>query len=170
MRQHCHIGTNVNHWYAIKIAVRIMLLFCIFSCRTLNNFSELLVITLREKCPNTESISPYSEYRKIRTRNNSVSGHFSRSVIVTWNENKRNYLLSNIMSKRQSIFYRKLHHIFSQMRKKPQPCRNLNLTNSRRSSFDINLLIFWYKSTIYIVTTRALDFEQLSIFHKFYPI
>ena len=60
--------------------------------------------TLREKCPNTElflahiflysewiletrSISPYSviqsKYRKIRTRNNSVFGHFPRSAIAS---------------------------------------------------------------------------------------
>ena len=41
----------------------------------------LLYYTLREKCPNLElflvRIQP--EYRKIRTRNNSVFGHFSRS-------------------------------------------------------------------------------------------
>ena len=46
-------------------------------------------VPLREKCPNTElflvliflySVRIQSEYRKIRTRNNSVFGHFSRSV------------------------------------------------------------------------------------------
>ena len=43
--------------------------------------------TLREKCPNTEFFQVFilltqSEYRKIRTRKNSVFGHFSRSVRV----------------------------------------------------------------------------------------
>ena len=40
-------------------------------------------VTLREKCPNTELflVRIQSEYRKIRTRNNSVFGHFSRSVM-----------------------------------------------------------------------------------------
>ena len=39
-------------------------------------------ISLREKCPNAELfvVRIQSEYRKIRTRNNSVFGHFSRSV------------------------------------------------------------------------------------------
>ena len=37
--------------------------------------------TLREKCPNTElfQVRIQSECGKIRTRNNSVFGHFSRS-------------------------------------------------------------------------------------------
>ena len=37
-------------------------------------------ITLREKCSNTELflVRIQSEYRKIRTRNNSLFGHFSR--------------------------------------------------------------------------------------------
>ena len=50
-------------------------------------------VTLLEKCPNTElflvRIFPHLErirrdcrYGKIRTRNNSVFGHFSRSVFV----------------------------------------------------------------------------------------
>ena len=37
----------------------------------------LLYYALREKCPNLELF--LAEYRKIRTRNNSVFGHFSRS-------------------------------------------------------------------------------------------
>ena len=46
--------------------------------------------SLRERCPNTElflvrifqylNLRIQSEYRKIRTRNNSVLGHFSRSA------------------------------------------------------------------------------------------
>ena len=52
-------------------------------------------LSLREECPNTElfltrillysdwvNLCIQSEYRKIRTRNNSVFGHFSRSVCV----------------------------------------------------------------------------------------
>ena len=55
---------------------------------------QLIILTLREKCPNTElflvHIFPHSDWKvslriqsecgKIRTRNNSVFGHFSRSV------------------------------------------------------------------------------------------
>ena len=39
-------------------------------------------VSLRKKCPNTELFLGriQSEYRKIRTRNNSVSGRFSRGV------------------------------------------------------------------------------------------
>ena len=39
-----------------------------------------LIITLHEKCPNTELSRIQSEWGKIRTRKNSVFGHFSRSV------------------------------------------------------------------------------------------
>ena len=60
----------------------------------------MVFFPLREKCPNTEifpvRIFPHldwirrftvnlriqSKYRKIRTRNNSVLGHFSRSVLI----------------------------------------------------------------------------------------
>ena len=44
--------------------------------------------SLHEKCPDTELflVRIQSEYRKIRTRNNSVFGHFSRS------EEFQNYL------------------------------------------------------------------------------
>ena len=56
-----------------------------------NGTGEALGYTLREKCPNTElflvriflysdCIRIQSEYRKMRIRNNSVFGHFSRSV------------------------------------------------------------------------------------------
>ena len=41
--QQCHIGSNVDHWRVIIIA-RHKVAFCIFSCRTLNNFYKLLVI------------------------------------------------------------------------------------------------------------------------------
>ena len=49
-----------------------------------NKKEESMGNTLREKCPYTELFwSVFScirtEYRKIRTRNNSVFGHFSRS-------------------------------------------------------------------------------------------
>ena len=55
-----------------------------------------LLPTLREKCPNAElllvRIFLYfrTEYRKIRTRNNFVFGHFSR--IVTFSDWDRKYL------------------------------------------------------------------------------
>ena len=41
-------------------------------------------VTLREKCPNTELflVRIQSECEKTRTRNNSIFGHFSRSVHV----------------------------------------------------------------------------------------
>ena len=42
---------------------------------------QMFLKSLREKCANTELflICIQSESEKIRTRNNSVSGHFSRS-------------------------------------------------------------------------------------------
>ena len=65
-------------------------------------FLIFFCLTLREKCPNTEffsgpyfpvfglnteifsvSLRIYSECGKIRTRKNSTSGHFSRSVNIT---------------------------------------------------------------------------------------
>ena len=46
--------------------------------------------SMREKCPNTElflvrifGLRIQSECRKIRTRNNSVFGHFSRSDTIS---------------------------------------------------------------------------------------
>ena len=55
---------------------------------TLNDvFKEFLTMPLRKKCPNTELFLVrifciQSKYRKIRTRNNSVPGQFSRAVCV----------------------------------------------------------------------------------------
>ena len=59
-----------------------------------------MLYTLRKKCPNTElflvRVFPYSDWirnsdqsecGKIRTRNNSAFGHFSRSYIVSLFEN-----------------------------------------------------------------------------------
>ena len=46
-----------------------------------SSYKLLLFDTLREKCPNTELflVRIQSKYRKIRTRENSLFGHFSRS-------------------------------------------------------------------------------------------
>ena len=45
--------------------------------------SKRLLVTLSEKCPNTEffMVRIQAEYGKIWTRKNSVFGHFSRRVI-----------------------------------------------------------------------------------------
>ena len=61
----------------IRRIIRIFITFAEYS-------DYKFTITLREKCPNTELflVRIQSEYRKIRTRNNPVFGHFSRSVIV----------------------------------------------------------------------------------------
>ena len=52
-------------------------------------------LSLHERCPNTQihgvNLRIQSKYRKIRTRNNSVFGHFSRSV--------KNRLLADFKSK-----------------------------------------------------------------------
>ena len=48
--------------------------------------NKIMKTALRKQCPNTE-IFPvgifvyWTEYRKIRTRKNSIFGHFSRSVV-----------------------------------------------------------------------------------------
>ena len=49
--------------------------------------------SLREKCPNMELflVRVQSEYRKIRTRNNSVFGQFSRSESYQNNFEKSKY-------------------------------------------------------------------------------
>ena len=65
------------------------------------------MLILRERCPNTElflvriflyldwirrftvNLRIQSEYRKIRTRNNSVFGHFSRSVTLHFKSDKK---------------------------------------------------------------------------------
>ena len=74
------------------------ILTTIVACESLLHKYSVMVVPLREKCPNTVFSSPYfpvfglntemyvvniriqSEYREIRTRKNSVFGHFSRSV------------------------------------------------------------------------------------------
>ena len=72
-------------------------------------------VSLREKCPNTElflvRIFLYldcriqSEYRKIRTINNSVFGHFSRSVFLNQNcsNRERNYNSQDLLQPLCSI-------------------------------------------------------------------
>ena len=58
-----------------------------------HQFFNYLTKTLREKCPNTElllvRISGPSEYKKIRTRKNSVFGQFSCSE--TYQEQSRSF-------------------------------------------------------------------------------
>ena len=55
-----------------------------------NNAAVKKHITAWKKCPNTElflvrvNLRKQPEYRKIRTRNNSAFGHFSRSVCETF--------------------------------------------------------------------------------------
>ena len=39
--QQCHIGIHIDYWDVIIIAIHIMLLFCIFWCKTLNNLYKL---------------------------------------------------------------------------------------------------------------------------------
>ena len=50
--------------------------------KTFDRKTYSVKFALREKCPNTEFflVRIQSEYRKIRTRNNSVFGRFSRSI------------------------------------------------------------------------------------------
>ena len=68
-------------------------LFDLNQVEFVTKFAKLKVsLTLREKCPNAElllvgiflysdvNLRIQSEYRKIRARNNSVFGHFLRSV------------------------------------------------------------------------------------------
>ena len=47
-------------------------------------FRNQMLLSLREKCPNTELflVRIQSEYRNIRTSNNSVFEHFSSSVLL----------------------------------------------------------------------------------------
>ena len=54
-----------------------------------NVIQEILTLipsthSLREKCSNTEVFRVRIEYREIRTRKTSISGHFSRSDSVTY--------------------------------------------------------------------------------------
>ena len=51
------------------------------------------------------------------------------------------------------------------MQEKSEMCQNLNVINSKRKSFENDI-----NGNIYIVTTSALDFKQLYVFHKFYQI
>ena len=88
------------------------------------DFSLVELAILREKCPNTDlfwSVLSYpvfglntiysvnlhiqSEYRKIRTKNNSVFGHFSRSAI-----HQLSSILSVCVSCLSSEINFQLHH------------------------------------------------------------
>ena len=104
--------------------------FCIFSCKTLNNFYKLLFITVI--CNEKQKHWPYKQYYVETSR----------------------------------YFYRKLYyHNFFECRK-----------NWRRAGIQIWQILEdhvlemmrWYKGNI--VTTSALDFKQLYIIYKFYPI
>ena len=55
--------------------------------------NDATILTLREKCPNMELflVRIQAEYRKIRTRNNSVFGHFSRSESYTEHHHGNNW-------------------------------------------------------------------------------
>ena len=97
LRHRCFIGNFTNFF------------------NTLNETPELLFITLEHKagdvhCVNSVQIQSYFwsvfsciriEYRKIRTRNNSVFGHFSRSGLQ--HEVTEGYLLENIYHKKHYL-------------------------------------------------------------------
>ena len=81
--------------------------------------------SLREKCPDTELflVRIQSEYRKIRTRNNSVFGHSSRSerfagVLATLLDILRKY--QSLLKKKFSIndFFSKCDQIPGHLLKK----------------------------------------------------
>ena len=82
------IGTIETHKHSFQISVLVRPIFSskyeIYSCVQYQGASLYVkgFMTLREKCPNTELflVRIQYEYRKIRTRNNSIFGHFSRSV------------------------------------------------------------------------------------------
>ena len=94
-RKSCVMGTlytptsntlNYKSGHYPNAAESIILLGFFFNCH--QKKLALQKLSLREKCPNTELFLVLfscirSECRKIRTRNNSVFGQFSRSIFET---------------------------------------------------------------------------------------
>ena len=75
--QHCHIGNNINYWCVIIISINVMFcffcfFFCIFSCRTSNNFYKLLVIIViyNKKNNNKQKIKNKKQTKKTTLRQN----------------------------------------------------------------------------------------------------
>ena len=64
--------------------------FILYVHKTFRKANKINTSTLREKYPNTELflVRIQSEYKKIRTRNNSVFGHFSRSGTCVYLEER----------------------------------------------------------------------------------
>ena len=98
----------------------------------------LALASLREKCPNTELFfSIQSKYRKMRTRNNSVFGHFSRSDIF-----KKLYFTLTL----RSIGSRFLLLV---------SCKNVNNTHVYMTIF-ILLNRMWIPTCIYLLTNMFI--------------
>lgn len=57
--QRCHLRININHWRVSIISIYIMLFFCFYLCRTLNNFRKLLIIIF--KCNKKQTNWPYKK-------------------------------------------------------------------------------------------------------------
>ena len=85
-------------------------------------------------------------------------------IIVTLMKNKSIHLISNIMSKSHGIFTENLTNFFSNAGKTG------NVPELKFYVFQEIFIQKWYKCNIYIEASRALDFKQLYIIYKFYPI
>ena len=85
-------------------------------------------------------------------------------IVICNDQNKIIDLMNNVMSKRHSIFNENFTIFFS----------NAGKTGKRAGiqicTFQKIIFMRWYECNIYIVTTSALDFKQLYIIYKFYPI
>ena len=90
---------------------------------TIQIWFRFAIFTLREKCPNTEfflirillysdwiriesvNLRIHSEYRKMRTRKNSLYGHFSGSVTFRFFSSSAKLLVRKPPSKRKNEIY-----------------------------------------------------------------
>ena len=85
-------------------------------------------------------------------------------IIVIYNEKQITELTSNIISKRHSIFTENLTIFFSNAEK------TRNVPESKFDIFQKIVFLRCYGCKIYTVRTSALDFKQLHIISKLYPI
>ena len=90
---------NVLNNVALMRKVKSQTVLRIFLSRSRSLLINILYISLHLHFVNSVQIRSYfcSEYRKIRTRNNSVFGHFSRSDMLKKSPNLSLYMLINVM-------------------------------------------------------------------------
>ena len=91
-------------------------------------------------------------------------------IIVIWNQKQTNWPFKQYYVKTSRYFYRKLYHHFFKCRKNWKRAGIQTVLRKRAEKFWKKIFSRWHKCNIYIAATSGLDFKQLYIIYKFYPI